>query len=65
MNEKMFSRVSAKGKSFLNILTRLYKDIGTHFRIGESGVSHASRRIKNRMRNDKQLKRKIAMIEKH
>ena len=40
------------------------KDIGICFGIGESGVSQASRRVKNRIRNDKKLGRKIAKIEK-
>jgi chromosomal replication initiation ATPase DnaA len=40
------------------------KDIGTCFGIGESGVSRASRRVKEKIRNDKKLGRKIAKIEK-
>ena len=40
------------------------KDIGTYFGIGESGVSQASRRVKDKIRNDKKLERKIAKIEK-
>jgi putative transposase len=40
------------------------KDIGTHFGIGESGVSHASRRVVDKTRNDKKLKTKIAKIER-
>jgi hypothetical protein len=34
------------------------------FGIGESGVCQASRRVKEKIRNDKKLKRKIAKIEK-
>jgi len=34
------------------------------FGIGESGVSQASRRVKEKIRNDKKLGRKIAKIEK-
>ncbi len=41
------------------------KDIGIHFGIGESAVSHASKRINDRVRNDGKLKRKIAKIEKN
>jgi len=40
------------------------KDIGTHFGIGESGVSQAGRRIRDKIRKDKSLKRKIDRIEK-
>ena len=40
------------------------KDIGTYFGIGESGVSQACRRVKDKIRNDKKLERKIAKIEK-
>jgi REP element-mobilizing transposase RayT len=40
------------------------KDIGTHFGIGESGVSQASRRVNDKIRKDKKLKRKIAKIER-
>jgi putative transposase len=40
------------------------KDIGTYFRIGESGVSQACRRIKYKIRNDKKLEGKIAKIER-
>ena len=39
------------------------KDIGTHFGIGESGVSQASRRVNAKIINDKKLKRKISKIE--
>jgi len=41
------------------------KDIGTHFGIGESGVSQANRRVVDRIRKDKKLKGKIAKIEKN
>jgi REP element-mobilizing transposase RayT len=40
------------------------KDIGTHFGIGESGVSQASRRVNDKIRKDKKLKRQIAKIER-
>ncbi len=40
------------------------KAIGKHFGIEESGVSHASRRIKDKIKSDKKLKRKISKIEK-
>jgi hypothetical protein len=35
------------------------KDIGIHFGIGESGVSQASRRIKEKIKKDKRIKAKI------
>jgi len=40
------------------------KDIGIYFGIGESGLSQACRRFKDKIRNDKKLERKIAKIEK-
>ena len=40
------------------------KDIGTHFGIGESGVSQASRRVVDKIRKDKKFKGKIAKIER-
>ena len=39
------------------------KDIGAHFGIGESGVSQASRRISDKIKNDKKLRGKIRKIE--
>jgi DNA-directed RNA polymerase specialized sigma subunit len=41
------------------------KDIGGYFGIGESGVSQASRRLKDKLRTDKKIKRKISKIEKN
>ena len=40
------------------------KDIGTHFGIGESGISQASRRVNDKIRRDKKLKRNVMKIEK-
>ena len=40
------------------------KDIGTYFGIGESGVSQSSRRVNDKIRRDKKLKRNITKIEK-
>jgi chromosomal replication initiation ATPase DnaA len=40
------------------------KDIGTHFGIGESGVSQASRRVNDKIRKEKKFRRKIRKIEK-
>lgn len=40
------------------------RDIGVSFGIGESAVSQAGRRIKERMRNDQKLRKRIAAIEK-
>jgi chromosomal replication initiation ATPase DnaA len=51
----MYVRASVKGS---------LKDIGTYFGIGESGVSQACRHVKDKIRNDKKLGRKIAKIEK-
>ena len=41
------------------------KGIGVYFWIGESGVSQASRRLKDKFRTDKKLKRKISKSEKN
>jgi chromosomal replication initiation ATPase DnaA len=38
------------------------KDIGSHFGIGVSGVSQASRRVGLQIKNDKKLKKKIDKI---
>ena len=52
--------------SFLtNSLVKRYtgeklKDIGTYFGIGESGVSQAIRRVKDKIRNDKKLEKKLS-----
>jgi hypothetical protein len=40
------------------------KDIGTYFGIGESGVSQACRRVKDKIRKNKKLERKISKIGK-
>ena len=40
------------------------KDIGAYFGIGESAVSQASRRVRDKMKTDKRLEGKIAKIEK-
>jgi REP element-mobilizing transposase RayT len=40
------------------------KNVGMHFGIGESAVCHASRRVDERMSEDKKLKRIIEKIEK-
>ncbi|NIS78934.1 MAG: hypothetical protein GTO14_01630 [Anaerolineales bacterium] len=40
------------------------KDIGSHFAIGESGVSQACRRARQWMENDKKLRREIEKLEK-
>jgi hypothetical protein len=40
------------------------KEIGPYFGIGESGVSQTSRRIKNRLKRDRELAKTIVQIEK-
>ena len=40
------------------------KEIGAHFNIGESGVSQSSRRIRQKIKKDKQFKKRITQIEK-
>ncbi len=40
------------------------KEIGFHFGIGESGVSQACRRVADKIKKDKKLKKKIERLEK-
>ncbi len=40
------------------------KDIGGRFGIGESGVSQVCRRVKFKMKNDKELAKNISAVEK-
>ena len=67
--ESVFGKQAALGRNVKMFLCQRYtgeklKNIGTYFEIGESGVSQASRRVKDKIRNDKKLERKIAKIEK-
>jgi REP-associated tyrosine transposase len=67
--ESVFGKEPALGRSVKMFLSQRYtieklKDIGTHFGIGESGVSQASRRVNDKIRSDKKLRRKIRKIEK-
>lgn len=39
------------------------KDIGSHFGIGESGVSQATRRVKHKIKKDKKLNKRISKID--
>jgi len=43
------------GKSFLNILIRPKKDVGTYFPIGESGVSQSNRRIYDKVKKGQKV----------
>ena len=40
------------------------REIGSHFGIGESGVSQVCRRVAQKIEKDKKLKKKIAILEK-
>jgi len=67
--ESVLGKQPALARSVKMFLCQRYtgeklKDIGKHFGIGESGVSHASRRVNDKIRKDKKLKRKIAKIER-
>ena len=67
--ESVFGKQASLGRNVKMFLCQRYtgeklKDIGTYFGIGESGVSQACRRVKDKIRNDKKLERKIAKIEK-
>lgn len=66
--ESVFGRDPALGKNVEMYLSQRYtgekfKNIHVHFGIGESAVSQACRRIKNRIRSDKTLRRKIRKIK--
>jgi len=65
--ETVFGKESAWGRNVKMFLSQRYtgeklKDIGTHFGIGESGVSQVSRRVADKIRKDKKLKNKIDKI---
>ncbi len=65
--ESVFGKEPVLGRNVKMFLSQRYtgeklKDIGTHFGIGESGVSQASRRVTDKISNDKKLKSKIDKI---
>ena len=67
--ESVFGKESALGRNVKMFLCQRYtdeklKDIGAYFGIGESGVSQACRRVKDKIRKDKKLERKISKLEK-
>ncbi|MEA3417739.1 MAG: hypothetical protein U9R02_16615 [Thermodesulfobacteriota bacterium] len=67
--ESVFGKEPALGRNVKMFLCRKYtneklKSIGAYFRIGVSGVSQACRRVKDKIRKDKKLERKISKIEK-
>jgi len=68
--ESALGRRPVLARSVKMLLCRRYtgeklKDIGTHFGIGESGVSQASRWVDDKIRSDKKFRRKIRKIEKN
>jgi REP element-mobilizing transposase RayT len=67
--ESVFGNEAALGRNVKMFLCQRYtdetlKDIGAYFGVGESGVSQACRRLKDKIRKDKKLERKISKIEK-
>ena len=67
--EAIFSKEKALARNIKMYLCQRYtserlKDIGSHFAIGQSGVSQASRRVAQRIEKDKKLKKKIDNIIK-
>ena len=67
--ESVFGKEAALGRSVKMFLCQRYtgeklKDIGACFGVGESGVSQACRRVKDKIRKDKKLEGKISKIEK-
>jgi len=41
------------------------KDIGIHFGIGKSGVSQGNRRVADKIKKDKKLKRKLSRLKEN
>jgi putative transposase len=67
--ESVFGKEAVLGRNVKMFLCQRYtgeklKDIGDFFGVGESGVSQACRRVKDKIRKDKKLERKISKIEK-
>jgi len=67
--EPVFGKEAALGRNIKMFLCRKYtdkklKDIGAYFGVGESGVSQTCRRVKDKIRKDKKIERKISKIEK-
>ena len=67
--ESVFGKQASLGRNVKMFLCQKYtdeklKDIGAYFGVGESGVSQACRRVKDKIRKDKKLERKISKIEK-
>jgi hypothetical protein len=67
--EDVFGKDKAQARNIKMYLCQRYtkerlKDIGQDFGIGESGVSQACRRVSQRIQKDKNLKRKMARIER-
>ena len=67
--ESVFGKEADLGRNVKMFLCRRYtgeklKSIGAYFGIGESGVSQACRRVKDKIRKDKKLERQISKIEK-
>jgi len=68
--KSVFGKEPALGRNVKMFLSQRYtgeklKDICTHFGIGESGVSQASRWVDDKIRSDKKFRRKIRKIEKN
>jgi chromosomal replication initiation ATPase DnaA len=68
--ESVFGKQASLSRNVKIFLCQRYtgeklKDIGTYFGIGESGVSQACRRVKDKIRNDKKLERKSQRLRKN
>jgi len=66
--EEVFRKEEKTGKKVSLYLSHRYsgmklKDIGEYFGISESGVTQASRRLKNKIEEDKKLKKKIDLTK--
>ncbi|MDY6857630.1 MAG: hypothetical protein SWO11_23600 [Thermodesulfobacteriota bacterium] len=67
--ESVFGKETALGRNVKMFLCHRYtgerlKDIGAYFGIGESRVSQACRRVKDKIAKDKKFKVKISKIKK-
>lgn len=66
--ESTFGKELALGRDAKMFLSYKYtsenlKDIGAYFGIGESVVSQSNRRVNEKLKSDKKLRRKIRKIE--
>jgi len=67
--ESIFVKEADSDRNIKMFLCRRYtgeklKDISVFFGVGESGVSQACKRVKDKIRKDKKLEKKMSKVEK-